>query len=153
MRTDHYAKVLIVAALWQIGLVANAQPAPGIRGVTRRSATSPAIGIQALVPLTNSAPNLAAPAPLVSAPARVPNRTVAKEDPVEVDRRVLAFQRKRAAEGSPSARFDLAKRYLEGTGVAQDLVLGLQWLRSAADAGSSQAAKLLQKLEAKYPEP
>lgn len=60
--------------------------------------------------------------------------------------KVLEFQRKRADEGSASAQFDLATRYLNGDGVEKDEATARSWLRKAAAGGNTQAAKKLKEL-------
>jgi TPR repeat protein len=61
----------------------------------------------------------------------------------------LEFQQKRAAEGSASAQFDLAMRYLSGDGVEMNEATARSWLRKAAAGGNGQAAKKLKELEGK----
>jgi hypothetical protein len=63
--------------------------------------------------------------------------------------KVLEFQQKRAAEGSASAQFDLALRYLSGDGVERNEATARSWLLKAAAGGNSQATKKLQELDRK----
>lgn len=63
--------------------------------------------------------------------------------------KVLEFQQKRAAEGSPSAQLDLAMRYLTGDGVEQNESIARSWLQKASAGGSTQAAKKLKEFEGK----
>src|SRR5438128_1506632 len=59
-----------------------------------------------------SAPRPASPAPrLVTLPVQP------SLDKAELERRVIAFQKKRAEEGSASAQYELGLRYLKGEGV------------------------------------
>lgn len=129
--------------LLMVGAVANAQMAPGIRGVTRPTTNSPAPGVQGLLSLAPSS-GASFGGPVIVTVFRPSLR----EDPSEVDRRVLAFQQKRAHDGSPGAQLDLAKRYLEGRGLTKDIEAARKWLKLSAGNGNSEAAKLLQKLPA-----
>lgn len=74
-------------------------------------------------------------------PPRVQNNPSLGKD--ELDRRVVAFQKQRAQEGSPSAQYELGLRYLKGQGVEKDLPTARKWLTLAADAGNAEAQKKL----------
>lgn len=63
--------------------------------------------------------------------------------------KVLEFQQKRASEGSASAQFDMALRYLNGDGVEKNEATARSWLEKAAAGGNSQAVKKLKELEVK----
>ena len=63
--------------------------------------------------------------------------------------KVLEFQMRRAAEGSPQAQFDLAIRYFEGDGVERDLAKGREWLEKSAQGGHEAAGKKLQAMPLK----
>ena len=69
-------------------------------------------------------------------------------DKAELDRRVVAFQKKRALEGSPSAQYELGMRYLKGDGVVKDMVTARKWLADAVRGGSTEASKKLTELDA-----
>lgn len=61
--------------------------------------------------------------------------------------RVIEFQKRGATNGSPSAQYDLAVRYLTGAGVNLDRGLALHWLRSACTNGNTQASNLLTQIK------
>ncbi|MHC1762906.1 MAG: tetratricopeptide repeat protein [Verrucomicrobiia bacterium] len=69
-------------------------------------------------------------------------RMAESQDPDEPERRVVEFQKKRAAEGSVEAAFELGKRYLEGRGVDKDADQARRYLQQAA-AGDHKEAKAL----------
>ena len=89
--------------------------------------------------------------PAASTPATPPTPSPALQGPsfdkAEVEKRVLAFQRQRAQEGSASAQYALGLRYLNGQGVEKDLARARQWLKSAADGGSAEARRKLLELD------
>jgi TPR repeat protein len=60
----------------------------------------------------------------------------------------LAWQKKRAEEGSDNAQYELGVRYLTGNGVDQDEKLGKEWLEKAAKNGNPKATKKLEELSA-----
>lgn len=62
---------------------------------------------------------------------------------VEAQMRIVEFQKKRAAEGSDTAQYELALRYLTGTGVDSDAQHGLRLLEAAAAQGHSKAQEQL----------
>ncbi len=64
----------------------------------------------------------------------------------DTDRKVLEFQMKRAAQGSPMSQYDLSLRFLEGKGVEKDLDAARMWMRKAADGGNARASSHLQTL-------
>ena len=117
--------------------------------VTARTPRSPGPPMAFLQ--TNPPPALAAPAP---APLRVfpsPVRAQPSLDKAELDRRVVAFQKQRAADGFSSAQFELGLRYLEGRGVEKDLAIARMWLSLAAKAGEINAQRKLSELQAAPP--
>jgi hypothetical protein len=63
--------------------------------------------------------------------------------------KALEFQIQRAAAGSASAQYDLAVRYLEGKGVAQDKEKALELLRKSAAQGHGPARKKIEEIEGK----
>ena len=71
------------------------------------------------------------------------------QSPEETKRKVLEFQMRRAAEGSPQAQYDMGIRYLEGDGVDRDPVKGRELLEKSAQGGHSDAVKKLQMFPAK----
>lgn len=64
----------------------------------------------------------------------------------EIDNNVVEFQMKRAAEGSASAQYDLAMRYLKGNSVEADFDKAMDLLRQSADQDYSKAASKLKVL-------
>lgn len=68
---------------------------------------------------------------------------VAKE---ERERKVVEFQKKRAAEGSAVFQYDLGIRYLNGQGVEKDEVLAREWLAKSAAQGHLPAQRKLREL-------
>ncbi len=73
---------------------------------------------------------------------------VAAKKGAEVDARLLASQTSRAKSGSASAQYDLALRYLEGTGVEQDEADGMRLLKLSAAQGYLLATGKLAGLQA-----
>ncbi len=111
-------------------------------------------------PSTPSTPLFNASAPTVQRPStpRPPTQdelitasaVVAEQEKqnylIEADTVALKWQIKRAAAGFASAQFDLGVRYLTGSGVLQDEVLGKQMIKNAADQGYAYAIKKLKTL-------
>lgn len=64
-------------------------------------------------------------------------------------KKVFEFQKKRAADGSPSAQFDLGMRFLTGDGVEKDEATARSWLKKASAGGNSQAARKLREIKEK----
>lgn len=62
--------------------------------------------------------------------------------------KIVEFQKRRAAQGSATAQYDLAIRYLKGDGVELDEQKGRELLESAAKNGHSQAKKKLDEFKA-----
>jgi TPR repeat protein len=134
--------ILVVAGALQLsGACAQAQ----IRYLTVPTPRNPVPPMRLLLPSV---------APAASPPAaqKVKVRPPALQGPAfdksEVDKRVLAFQRKQAREGSASAEYELGIRYLKGNGVGKDAHQARYWLSLAAKGGSLQAHKKLQELDA-----
>ena len=95
------------------------------------------------------------PAPAV-APPQQPAAARAPADPEkekarkeEAVKKTIEFQKKRAAEGSPSAQYDLGMRYLKGDGVVRDEELGRKWLEESAKNDHALARKKLEELARK----
>lgn len=79
-----------------------------------------------------------------------PEKVQAGKD--EVEQKRIDYQKKRAEEGSDSAQFDLALRYLTGNGVEKNDATGMKWLEASAKGGNSQATKKLAELKKKEKE-
>ncbi len=65
----------------------------------------------------------------------------------EATRKTIEFQKKRAAEGSATAQYDLGMRYLKGDGVEKDEAKGRELLETSAKNENSQAIKKLKELD------
>lgn len=109
----------------------------------------------ALVRTNAPGPTVPAAAAPMARPMPVPVRRVLLRpapapslDKAEVERRVLAFQQKRALEGFESAQYLMGIRYLTGDGVVQDIPTARKWLSKAAEAGHAEAGKKLRELDA-----
>ena len=70
-----------------------------------------------------------------------------KEEKAEIDRRVLAWQLKRANEGYAVSQYDLGMRYLNGDGVEQDHEKAKRWFAEAAQNGNNQAYERLRNYD------
>jgi len=101
-------------------------------------ASKPAPAPPAAVPATT---NAAVPAPPPPADAEK-----AKQENV---RKTIEFQKKRAAEGSPSAQYELGLRYLRGDGVEQDETAGMKLLEQSAQQDYTLAKRKLEELQVK----
>ena|SRR6266404_8637486 len=134
----------IVALVGVLGLtVAQAQ----IRYLTVRAPRNP-VPPMGLVPPTPPTPipsaSTSPPPHLTPAPAlQGPDF-----DKAEVQKRIVAFQKQRAREGSDSAQFQLAMRYLKGEGVEKDSARARQWLALSAGQGNAEARRKLAELDA-----
>jgi len=62
---------------------------------------------------------------------------------------MIEFQKKRAAEGSPSAQYELGLRYLAGDGVEQDEAAGMKLLEQSAAQDYTLAKKKVEELKEK----
>ena len=88
----------------------------------------------------------APPAPVfIPVPQVVPVRP--SMDKAELDQHVIAFQKKRAEEGSSSAQYELGMRYLSGNGVEKNVATARKWLQLAAEGGETQAKDKLRELD------
>jgi hypothetical protein len=74
-----------------------------------------------------------------------PEKARAAKD--EAQRKTVEFQKKRAAEGSESAQYELGMRYLKGDGVEKDEATGRKWLTESAKNGYTAASKKLEDLD------
>ncbi len=93
------------------------------------------------------------PGPVVAPPPALPaapatNQARVRPEQLEAQKRAVEAVRKRAEAGSASAQYDLAMRYLNGQGVATNLVEARKWLEAAARQGDYWAKKKLADLEA-----
>lgn len=115
--------------------------------------------------ITNDAPAKAAELPATRTPqnpnvspsqfpprpqVRPTPRPVTPVDPVkakaakeEAVRRTIEFQKRRAAEGSATAQYDLAMRYFKGDGLEKDETAARKWFEQSAKNGNTQAKKKL----------
>jgi len=112
-------------------------------------------------PPNNNPPAGGAPAARPAAPpAAVPTATnsavPAPPPPADPEkarqetlRKTIEFQKKRAAEGSPSAQYELGLRYLNGDGVEKDEAVGLKFLENSAKQDYTLAKKKLEELKEK----
>jgi len=107
---------------------------PASTGVA--AASRPAPSPPAVVPTTN---NTAVPAPPPPADAEK-----AKQDTLK---KTIEFQKKRAAEGSPSAQYELGLRYLTGDGVEKNEAEGMKLLDQSADQDYTLAKRKLEELK------
>ena len=98
-------------------------------------ASKPAPAPRAAAPVTN---NTAVPAP--------PRPADAEKAKLETLRKTIEFQKKRAAEGSASAQYELGLRYLSGDGVEQDEAAGRKWLEDSAKQDYTPAKKKLEEM-------
>ena len=55
----------------------------------------------------------------------------------------------RAAEGSPSAQYELGLRYLQGDGLEKNEAEGRKWIEQSAKNDYTQAKKKLEELDRK----
>jgi TPR repeat protein len=76
-----------------------------------------------------------------------PAKEKAKKE--EVLRKTIEFQKKRAAEGSPSAQYELGLRYLHGDGLEKNEAEGRKWIEKSAKKDYSLAKKKLEELDRK----
>jgi len=110
----------------------NAPPAKGT------PASRPALTPPTAVPSPN---NAAVPAP--------PPPADAEKAKQETLRKTIEFQKKRAAEGSPSAQYELGLRYLKGDGVDKDEDAGMKLLEESAKQDYTLAKKKIEELKEK----
>ena len=96
-----------------------------------------------------TAPGTTPAAGVVPTTTRRPLLPLPRQSEEETKRKVLEFQMRRAAEGSPQAQYDMAIRYLEGDGVDKDPAKGRELLEQSAQGGHAAAVKKLQTFPAK----
>jgi TPR repeat protein len=127
--------------------------AQSARQLTRKVVPPPANQPPARQTPPPSAARPAAPVPpqqpaAVPAPAPVdPAKEKAKQE--EVLKKTIEFQKKRAAEGSPSAQYELGLRYLNGDGLEKDESEGRKWIEQSAKNDYTLAKKKLEELDRK----
>lgn len=107
-------------------------------------------------PGTPGAPAVARPLPApvrIVQPAVNPEKARAARE--EAIRKTIEFQKKRAAEGSESAQYELGMRYLKGDGVEKDEATGRKWITLSATKGYGPAKRKVEefKREALAPAP
>jgi TPR repeat protein len=129
--------------------IASAQSA---RQLTRRivppsNNSSPAGGAAAVKPA--SPPAAAQPATNSTAVPGPPPPADPEKAKQETVKKTIEFQKKRAAEGSPSAQYELGMRYLTGDGVEKDEAAGTKLLEESAKQDYTLAKKRLDELKAK----
>jgi TPR repeat protein len=97
-----------------------------------------------------------APAPPVVAPANTNTVVPAPPPPADAEKakmetlkKNIEFQKKRAAEGSPSAQYELGLRYLNGDGVEKDEAGGMKLLEASAKQDYTLAKRKLDELKEK----
>lgn len=79
------------------------------------------------------------------APPKPPEKT--KEEKGAATKKIVEFQKRRAAEGYATAQYDLGVRYLKGDGVEKNPEEARKWLEAAAKQGNSMATQKLAELE------
>jgi Sel1 repeat len=134
----------VATALLVTSLLAVPAPAQSIGRIKR--SLDRAVGGGQQPPAQSPRPG-AAPAP-VAAPPLSPAGAAAKkkkeeQDAAEADKRVVEFLRERIKDGSPSAAFDLGKRYEEGRGVPADPAEARKLMELAAQRDNSDARQWL----------
>ena len=119
------------------------------RQLTRKVAPQPAQRPAA----QPAAPAARQPVPLVTAPAAPvdPKKVAAEKSKSERD--LIAWQTKRATDGSDSAQYDLGIRYLTGNGVPANPKTAREWLEKSAKSGNVKAVKKLEELKSLAPAP
>lgn len=96
------------------------------------------------------------PAPPAVAPANTNTAVPAPPPPADPEKakletlkKTIEFQKKRAAEGSPSAQYELGLRYLNGDGVEKDEAAGMKLLEESARQDYTLAKRKLDELKEK----
>jgi TPR repeat protein len=133
--------LVVVGAVQLSSALAHAQ----IRYLTVRAPHNP-VPPMALLPATDTpvAVNSSVSVKVVARPRVSQDLSF---DKAGIEKRVLAFQQQRAREGSASAQYDLAMRYLKGDGVEKDVQRARQWLTTAAKGSSPEARRQLEQLD------
>jgi len=142
----------ICSSAWILFLVVTNLSAQTARQLTRRivpppNNASPAKGTPASRPAPTPPP--AVPSPNNTAVPAPPPPADAEKAKQETLRKTIEFQKKRAAEGSPSAQYELGLRYLKGDGVDKDEVAGMKLLEDSAKQDYTLAKKKIEELKEK----
>ena len=137
---------------WILVLVVTNLSAQTARQLTRRivpppNNASPATGTPASRPAPP--PPAAVPSPNNAAVPAPPPPADAEKAKQEALRKTIEFQKKRAAEGSPSAQYELGLRYLKGDGVDKDEAAGMKLLEESAKQDYTLAKKKIEELKEK----
>lgn len=119
-------------------LLASVPLSAQISSVTRRTVQTP-------IPANYFFPSNASPGQttIIVAPPVVVVTAATKE---EQEAKLIAFQKKNAADGLPSAQFDLGMRFLAGNGLEKNQATARKWLEAAARQGHTQAIRKLEEL-------
>ena len=97
------------------------------------------------------------PSPAVTQPPHSPTAlspaesAKASSEKDQAAKRLFEYQLKRAQEGSSTAQFDLATRYLKGDGTEKNPAEARRWLDAAAKQGHDGAKKKLKQLDENPP--
>jgi len=130
---------------WILFLLVTNLSAQTARQLTRRIVPPPNNASAAKgTPASRPAPT---PPPAVPSPNNTP--ADAEKAKQETLRKTIEFQKKRAAEGSPSAQYELGLRYLKGDGVDKDEVAGMKLLEDSAKQDYTLAKKKIEELKEK----
>jgi len=137
---------------WILFLLVTNLSAQTARQLTRRIVPPPnnasaAKGTPASRPAPTPPP--AVPSPNNTAVPAPPPPADAEKAKQETLRKTIEFQKKRAAEGSPSAQYELGLRYLKGDGVDKDEVAGMKLLEDSAKQDYTLAKKKIEELKEK----
>ena len=137
---------------WILVLVVTNLSAQTARKLTRRivpppNNASPATGTPASRPAPT--PPAAVPSPNNAAVPAPPPPADAEKAKQETLRKTIEFQKKRAAEGSPSAQYELGLRYLNGDGLEKDEAAGMKLLEESAKQDYTLAKRRLEELKEK----
>lgn len=81
--------------------------------------------------------------------ARVARETADEQKKAAAEAKVVDFLKRRADQGSASAQYDLALRYLEGRGVEENREQAATLLDAAAKQGHADAVRKLKAVEAR----
>jgi TPR repeat protein len=107
-------------------------------------------------PQPGQTPPPSAARPTVPVPPQQPAAVPAPVDPAkekakqeEVLKKTIEFQKKRAAEGSPSAQYELGLRYFYGDGLEKNEAEGRKWIEESAKNDYTLAKKKLEELDLK----
>ena len=138
---------------WILFLAVTNLSAQTARQLTRRIVPPP----NNASPTTGTPASRPAPTP-AAVPSPSPNNAAVPAPPPPADaekakqetlRKTIEFQKKRAAEGSPSAQYELGLRYLKGDGVDKDEAAGMKLLEESAKQDYTLAKKKIEELKEK----